>query len=330
MSEDQHTFYKGKRVLVTGADGFMGSHLCDKLVELGANVIAMVRGTSDSGTTGFSLKNSRHLLNRFEDIRAVDIASGDVVHTIKDLHPKVVFHLAAIAYVPYSFDHPREVHHANVLGTLNVLDAAREMPELHRAVVCSSSEVYGTALTDAIAEDHPLNPTSPYAASKVAADRYAFSYHLTYDLPVSIIRPFNYYGPRHIYDVVPKFITMVINGEAPTIYGTGEQSRDLTYVRDMVEAFLLMGSHPKAVGETVNFGTARDVTVKYLAEKIIEISGKKLTPVYVERRMAEVERLTCDYGKAKALFGWEPQVAIEEGLELNYRWSEAHRTEHAP
>jgi nucleoside-diphosphate-sugar epimerase len=325
---DYHAHWKNRTVLVTGADGFMGSHLCDKLVELGGKVTAIVRGTSISGTTQYALKKINHLKHKLERIIALDIGSPDVAAAVDSVKPHVVFHLAAIAYLPYSFDHPREVHNVNVGGTLNVLDACRPLKGLDRVVVCSSSEVYGTAQAESIDENHPLNPTSPYAASKVAADRYAYSYWQTYELPVSIIRPFNYFGPRHFYDVVPKFITMVIRGEQPTVYGTGLQSRDLTYVTDMAEAFILMGCHPKAIGETVNFGTGKDVTVTYLAEKIIEISGKQLEPVYIEKRQAEVDRLTCDYSKAKRLFGWEPRVTIDEGLELNYRWSEEYYAKH--
>src|SRR3990172_8011875 len=311
------SFWRNKRVIVTGADGFMGSHLAEKLVEAGSEVIAFVRGTSVVGTSRCQLRNITHLERSLEKIVAVDIASPDTVALVVQCRPDIIFHLAAIAYVPYSFKHPMEVHHVNCTGTLNLLEGARQLPGLYRLVVTSSSEVYGGTLTDRISEEHPLNPTSPYAASKVAADRYAYSYFKTYDLPISIIRPFNYYGPRHTYDVIPKFIDMVLAGQAPTIYGTGEQSRDFTYVSDMVNAFLLMGSHPKAVGETVNFGTGKDFTVKYIAETIIKIFNSDLMPVYVEKRAAEVDRLCCDARKAFQLFGWQPAITIEKGLELN-------------
>ncbi|MDV2502409.1 MAG: GDP-mannose 4,6-dehydratase [bacterium] len=323
---DTATTWKDKRVLVTGADGFMGSHLTERLLDLEARVTVLVRGTSNSGTTQYKLKNISHVVDRLEDIIAVDIGAGDSIKLIKDNDPQTIFHLAAIAYVPYSFDRPREVHRSNVVGTLNVLDAAREIRGLERLVVTSSSEVYGTAEAEAeaIDEAHPMNPTSPYSASKVAADRYAYSYWRTYGLPIAIIRPFNYYGPRHIYDVIPKFIGMVLRGEPPTIYGTGEQSRDMTYVDDIVEAFLAMGSHERAVGEVVNFGTGRDVTIKEVAHKIIDISGVALEPVYLKERTAEVQRLCCDYSKARELFGWEPKVSIDEGLQRNIAWCKEH------
>lgn len=307
-------------MLVTGADGFMGSHLCERLVALGAHVHAVVRGRSDSGTSQLALRNIGHLVDELEGITPLDVGSADAVGILATTRPEIVFHLAAIAYVPYSFDHPHEVHRANTIGTLNLLEAARRLERLQRVVVCSSSEIYGTAMADAIDERHPLNPTSPYAASKLAADRFAYAYRQTYGLPISIIRPFNCYGPRHIYDVVPKFLAMVLRGEPPVIYGSGEQRRDLTYVSDMIEAFLLMGSGDRAEGETVNFGSGRDFSVLEIAQKIIEISGKPLRPRHVEARLAEVDRLTCDASKAERLFGWKPSVSIDEGLARNYDW----------
>jgi dTDP-glucose 4,6-dehydratase len=309
-------FYENKRVLVTGADGFMGSHLTEKLLDLGAEVSVFVRYVS--GKTGYNLKNISHLENRV-NIIAGDISSQDSINLIKQNDPEIIFHLAALAYVNFSFEHPMEVMKANLGGTLNVLEAARSLNVKH-IVITSSSEVYGPAQTETIDENHPLNPTSPYAASKAAADRYAFSYWKTYGLPISIIRPFNTYGPRHTYDVIPKFIRMVLEGKPPTIYGTGEQSRDFTYVSDMIRAFLFMGSSKNAIGEVVNFGTGKDVKIKDLAYKIIHITGSDLKPIYVETRKAEVDRLCCNYGKAKKLFGWEPKISLDEGLKLNIEW----------
>lgn len=319
-------FWRGKRVLVTGADGFIGSHLTERLVGLGAETTAVVRATSHSGTIHYKLKNIDHVASKLKAIIGANLGDDDAIRLIVANNPQVIFHLAAIAYVPYSFEHPREVNSSNVIGTLNVLDAARMLPKLERVVVTSSSEVYGTALTDAIDESHPLNPTSPYAASKVATDRYAYSYWKTYGLPVAIIRPFNTYGPRHVYDVVPKFIRMVLEGKPPTIHGTGSQSRDLTYVDDTVNAFLTMGAHPKAVGDVFNFGTGVDVTVSDIAAKIIAISGAKLKPVHVAERAAEVQKLRCDPAKAMRVLGWKPTVSIDEGLRRNIDWCKANWT----
>lgn len=309
--------WKNKKVLVTGGDGFIGSHLTEKLLELGADVSVFVRGVS--GASGYKLSNISHISDRLKIVQG-DISSSDSIRLIVEDNPDIIFHLAALAYVNYSFDHPIEVMKVNVGGTLNVLEACRKLPDLERVVITSSSEVYGMTCGEAINEDHPLFPSSPYAASKVAADRYAYSYWRTYKLPVAIIRPFNTYGPRHTYDVIPKFIRMVLRGKAPTIYGSGKQSRDFTYVDDMVEAFLCMGSHPEAVGKVVNFGTGVDVSVRDLAYKIIKLAKVKLKPVFVKERLAEVARLCCDSSLAKELFGWEAEVSLEEGLRRNIKW----------
>lgn len=245
-----------------------------------------------------------------------NVGSNDIITTIIKNKPEVILHLGAIAYVDYSFDHPFEVINDNYLGTLNILQAAMNL-DVERVVVTSSSEVYGTAQYSPIDEKHPLNPTSPYAASKVAADRTAFSFCQTYGMPIAIIRPFNTYGPRHTYDVIPKFIRLALEGKPLTIYGSGDQSRDFTYVDDTVRGFLLMGSHKSAVGEVVNFGFGKDFSVNETAELIVKLSESSSKIVHVEKRMAEVNRLICDNRKAKKLFGWEPEVSLEEGLRRN-------------
>jgi len=312
--------FSGKSVLVTGADGFMGSHLSESLLSLGADLSILVRPSSD--VNGYKIRNLLHLT---DDVRIIvgDIGSPDIITSIEKCQPDVVFHLAALAYVNYSFDHPNEVTQVNLNGTLNVLEACRKY-DVERIVVTSSSEVYGPALMPAIDESHPLNPTSPYAASKAAADRYAYSYWRTYSMPISIIRPFNTYGPRHTYDVIPKFIDMVLRGVPPTIYGSGEQSRDFTYVSDMVEAFLHMGSNDGAIGEVVNFGTGRDVSINMLASEIIRVAEVSIEPVYVSERPAEVSRLCCDNRKANRMFGWEPEVSLSEGVKRNIEWAKTN------
>lgn len=319
------SFWKGKRVLVTGADGFMGSHLTQRLVEEGAKVSIYIRGNSITGTVLYTLKNLAPFEKTFEEIITGNIASQDAVELIRKNRAETIFHLAADAYVPNSFEHPREVIESNFWGTLNVLEAVRAMPKVRRVVCTSSSEIYGTAQYAPIDENHPLNPTSPYAASKAAADRTAYSYFNTYKLPIAIIRPFNTFGPRHTYDVIPKFVRLALEGRPLTIYGDGLQTRDFTYVRDMVEGFLVMGSHPKAVGRSVNFGTGRDVTIKKTAELIKKYSGSRSPIVHVAHRMAEVNRLICGNALAKKLFGWKPKWTFEDGLRENIEWARENR-----
>lgn len=313
-------FYKNKRVLVTGADGFMGSHLVERLLSEGARVSVYVRGSSISGTTQYSLKNIKNLEGTLTDILTGDIASKDAVDLVIKNKPEIIFHLAADAYVPNSFDHPIEVMETNVIGTLNMLHAVKDGKGIKRIVCTSSSEIYGMTIGGSINEEHPLYPSSPYAASKVAADRYAYSYYNTYRLPIAIIRPFNTYGPRHTYDVIPKFIDLALEGKPITVHGSGKQSRDFTYVDDMIDAFMLMGSHPKAIGQAVNFGTGKAITVNYIAKKIKEISASSSVVIHTAERKAQVPKLLCDYSLAKKLFGWKPKVFIDEGLRRNIEW----------
>ncbi|NVM01962.1 MAG: GDP-mannose 4,6-dehydratase [Candidatus Helarchaeota archaeon] len=317
-------FWTGKRVLVTGADGFIGSHLTEKLLEYGAVVTIFVRGNSVTGTTQFALRNTKSLEGKIKKIITGNISARDSISLIIREEPEYILHLAADAYVPNSFEHPIEVMETNLIGTLNILEAVMNLKDIVQCVCTSSSEIYGTAQYAPIDEEHPLNGTSPYAASKIAADRYCFAYWNTYGIPVSIIRPFNTFGPRHTYDVIPKFINLALEGKALTVYGTGEQSRDFTYVSDMIRAFLIMGGNKKAIGKAINFGTGIDVSINDIAEKIVkyvaELSNIKTEVVHIEKRLAEVQRLICDYSKAKELFGWEPKVSIDEGLKKNIEW----------
>ena len=314
------SFYKNKRVLVTGADGFMGSHLTERLLSEGAKVSVYVRGNSTIGTTQYALKNTKHLEKRIEKIITGNIASADTKELIIKNRPEVIFHLAADAYVPNSFEHPIEVMETNVIGTLNILHAAKEYKNIKRVVCTSSSEIYGMTIGGSIDEEHPLYPSSPYAASKVAADRYCYSYWNTYRVPVAVIRPFNTYGPRHTYDVIPKFIEIALKNKTLTVHGTGSQSRDFSYVDDMIDAFMIMGSHENAVGKAVNFGTGEAITVNYIAKKVKEISGSNSKITHIEDRAAQVPKLLCNYSLAKKLFKWKPKVFIDEGLRRNIEW----------
>ena len=317
------SYWKNRKVLLTGADGFVGSHLAEKLIDLGARLTIVVRATSNNGTSSYNFQNLSHAyLKKCRKIICCDISSTDIIrHVLKD-KPSLIFHLAANAYVPYSFEHPLEVNEANVVGTLNILEAARQLKNLDRIICTSSSEVYGTALKKKIDENHPLNPTSPYAASKAAADRYCFSYIQTYDLPITIIRPFNTYGPRHTYDVIPKFIKMALYNKDITIHGDGNQSRDLTYVSDAVSAFLIIAKNKKSFQKVINFGTGKDYKIKFLANAIKKIAESKSKIIYIpeKKKYIEVQRLTCDSKFCRSL-GWKHSIDIVKGLELNIQWA---------
>ncbi|MEK6861011.1 MAG: GDP-mannose 4,6-dehydratase [Nanoarchaeota archaeon] len=321
-------FYKDKGVLVTGADGFMGSHLTERLISYGAKVSALVIGNSVLGNV-YNLRNIPHLIPKLNSIIAVDVGNLDAMELIKKNKPEIIFHLAAEAYVNKSFTQPREVIRTNVDGTLNVLQACldehlKPVDWIKRIVCTSSSEIYGHH-DEPIDESFELYPSSPYGASKAAADRLAFSYYNTFALPIAIIRPFNTYGPRHTYDAPPKFISLALDNKDITIYGDGKQTRDLTYVDDMINAFLVMGSHQKALGEAVNFGTGNDVAIIDLAKNIIEISKSKSKIVHLPPRLSEVKRLCCNPSKAEKLFGWKAKISIEEGLRKNIEYAKKQR-----
>ena len=313
--------FKNKRVLVTGADGFIGSHLTEKLIEMGAKVSIFVRGNSINGTSEYNLKNLTNIKDSIQNIITGNIGSFDSKKLILDIKPDYIFHLAADAYVPNSFNHPLEVMETNLLGTINVLECSRSSSKIKQVVCTSSSEIYGLTMGKSIDESHQLFPSSPYAASKLAADRYCYSYINTYNLPVSVIRPFNTYGPRHTYDVIPKFVNLALKNKPLTIYGDGKQARDFTYVDDMVDAFLIMGLNKKAVGRFINFGTGTSHSIIKTAKLIIKISKSKSKIVFKKKRLAEVPNLVCNYNLAKNLFGWRPKIKFEKGLHKNIEWT---------
>lgn len=318
MSTD---FWAGRKVLITGADGFVGSHLTERLISYGADVSVFVRSSSKVGTNQNNFKNLTPVKDRMKTVIAGNIADSDSIELIEKNSPEFIFHLAADAYVPRSFDHPIEVMETNLVGTLNVLHAGMRISGIQRIVCTSSSEIYGNPVYVPMDEKHPLNPAHPYGASKVAADRYAFAYYNTYKLPIAIIRPFNTYGPRHTYDAPPKFISLALQNKPLTIYGDGKQTRDFTYVDDLVDAFIVMGHHKKAVGEAVNFGTGKETSILELAKKIISLSGSKSQITFQDARAAEVYRLVSDSKKAAELFGWQANVGLDDGLRKNIEWA---------
>ncbi len=309
-----------RRVLVTGADGFIGSHLVERLLAAGHTVAVLVRPRSVTGTSEVQLRNLAHVADRLAAVIAVDVAGPDACSAMQAFAPQWLLHLAAEAYVERSFTQPHEVLRANLGGTMNCLELARRSPALERLIVTSSSEIYGTAQRERIAEDHPLEPTSPYAASKLAADRMALAFARTWDLPIAVIRPFNTYGPRHVYDVIPKFIDRALRGAPLQIFGDGTQARDFTFVDDMVDAFMLATHAPELLGRATNFGSGRAVTIIDLAAAVAQVVGGDVRIEHAGARRAEVQRLCCDAGFARGL-GWHPRVGLPEGLARHVAWA---------
>ena len=309
-----------KKILVTGAGGFIGSHLTERLVELGANVNAFLRYNSRNDWGLLELL-TKEKLDKIEVVMG-DLKDADAVrHAAKDID--IIFHLGSLIAIPYSYIHPRETIETNIIGTLNVLMAAKEH-EVEKIIHTSTSEVYGTAKYVPIDEKHPLQGQSPYSASKIGADKIAESFYRSYHLPLAIIRPFNTYGPRQSSRaVIPTIITQALT-KGKIFLGSLHPTRDYTYVKDTVEAFIKVAESPKSIGEVINIGANFEISIGTLAEKIISLIGKNVEIVSDSSRIrppkSEVERLWCDNRKAMELLGWSPTTPLEEGLNKTVDW----------
>ena len=308
---------------VTGAEGFIGSHLVEALVRRGYRVKAMVL---------YNMFSSKGWLDTLPaDITdQVDVVFGDVRDpaTVRDLveGAAVVYHLAAIGSVPYSYSAPRSFIDTNTIGTMHVLEAARAC-RTPRVVHTSTSETYGTARTVPISESHPLQAQSPYAASKVAADKLAESYHLSFGLPVVTLRPFNTFGPRQsTRAVIPQIITQLASGSRQLMLGALDPTRDFSYVLDTAEAFITLGEAPASavIGELFNCGPGDDIAIGKLAEDIVRLMGAEADIVEDPQRLrpkdSEVMRLVCDASKLRERTGWQPRYTRDEGLLETIAW----------
>lgn len=315
------SYWIGRDVLVTGAGGFIGSHLVEKLLDDGANVRALIRYNSRNDPGLLSLLPLERYKEQLQiipvdllNLNAVREAMADISH---------VFHLGAIISVPYSFIHPDEVIHANVIGTLNVLQAARDRG-VKRIVHTSSSEVYGSAQSVPIDESHPLQGQSPYAASKIGADKIAESFYCSYDLPVVTLRPFNTYGPRQsARAVIPTIIAQALMKDVIRL-GNLETRRDLTYVSDTVAGFLAAGERSGIEGAVINLGTGIDYQIANIVKEIISIVDRPLRIEVDASRLrpnkSEVNRLLSDNNLALQTLGWQPQIDLVGGLTNTVRW----------
>jgi dTDP-glucose 4,6-dehydratase len=312
--------WANKTVLVTGAGGFIGSHLTERLVGRGAKTRALVHYNSSSSWGWLEESPYKDEIQIFQG----DIRDADSLQSVID-GCDVIFHLAALIAIPYSYQAPLSYVRTNVEGTLNVLQAA-----LKSGVECvvhtSTSEVYGSARTVPISETHPLQGQSPYSASKIGADKIAESFHLSFGLPVVTVRPFNTFGPRQsARAVIPTIVTQAFANE-PIRLGNLEPTRDLNYVADTVAGFIKAAESPKAVGETVNLGTGREISIGDLARTILRSMGKELSIVTDDNRIrperSEVDRLCADAAKARELLGWHPEYSLEAGLAETISWIE--------
>lgn len=317
--------WAGKKVLVTGAGGFIGSHLTEALVRLGAKTRALVLYDS-LGAAGWL--DESPVRNEIEII-AGDICDRDTVKQAAQ-GTEIVFHLASLIAIPYSYFAPESFVRTNVEGTLNVLRVAREAG-VGLVVHTSTSEVYGTARYVPINEEHPLQAQSPYAASKIGADKVAEAFSLSFNLPVVTVRPFNTFGPRQsARAVIPTIISQCLNGSIVRL-GSLEPTRDLNYVSNTVDGFLKSAATPAAVGQTINLGSGREISVGELAKLIAHLCGREVTieadPQRIRPGKSEVERLLADNTLAGTLLNWKPGVTLEDGLTKTIEWmrQNAHR-----
>lgn len=320
--------WTGKRVLVTGAGGFIGSHLTERLVELGANVCALVHYNA-LGTWGW--------LDQSPMRDALQVVAGDVTDrdSVRQAmqEREIVFHLAALIAIPYSYQAPTSYVRTNVEGTLNVIQAAREA-EVERLIHTSTSEVYGTARYVPIDERHPLQGQSPYAASKIGADKMVEAFHLSFNLPTVTVRPFNTFGPRQSdRAVIPTIIAQCLSSETIRL-GNLRPTRDMNYVADTVAGFLAAAESPAAVGQTFNLGTGREISIGDLAQMIAGLIGK---PIHIENAAerlrpdgSEVERLLADNKLAQSVLDWKPTVPLEVGLQETIAWIQQHKGRYRP
>lgn len=311
------------RVAVTGADGFIGSHLVERLVADGHQVRAMALYNS-FGRWGWLDTLDPEVLSTV-DVRAGDIRDPSCVRELVD-GSEVVYHLAALIAIPYSYRAARSYVDTNVLGTLNVLEAARDAGT-PRLVHTSTSETYGTARSVPISEAHPLQAQSPYAATKVAADKLVESYHLSFGVPAVTLRPFNTFGPRQsARAVIPTVVSQLAAGASEIRLGALNPTRDFTFVADTAAAFVAVGTAPagSVVGEVFNAGTGAEISIGDLTARIGELMGRPVPvwpdPDRLRPEASEVMRLVCDSAKLRARTGWQPRFSLSDGLKLTIDW----------
>lgn len=310
-----------KKILVTGADGFIGSHLVETLLDDGCNVKAF---------TYYNSFNSWGWLDTFprEKLKNVEVFTGDIrdsngVRTaVKGVD--IIFHLAALIAIPFSYHSPDSYIDTNVKGTLNVLLACRDY-NIERVIVTSTSEVYGTAQYVPIDEKHPLQGQSPYSASKIGADKISESFFRSFGTPVVIARPFNTYGPRQsARAVIPTIITQLLNGNKNMLLGSTFPTRDFNYVRDICKGFIHLAQIDEAIGKEVNIGSGTEISIGSLSKLLMELTGTDAEIVSEDIRKrpeeSEVERLVCDNSLIKEITGWTPETALREGLLNTIEW----------
>jgi NAD dependent epimerase/dehydratase len=312
---------ENKNILVTGAGGFIGSHLVEKLLSMNCKVKAFVH---------YNAFNRWGWIDSFtqKNLDSLKIFSGDIrdPNGVRDAMKgtDVVFHLAALIGIPYSYHSPDTYVDTNIKGTLNVLQAARDLG-ISKIIHTSTSEIYGTAQFVPITEEHPVNPQSPYAATKSGADFLAISFYRSFETPVSVIRPFNTYGPRQsARAVIPTIITQILNGQKTIKLGDLSPTRDMNFVGDTVNGFIHAAQNDRSLGKVIHLGTGVEISVGDLAKKIAGLMGKEISIETTDERKrpekSEVERLLADNSMAQEILNWKPAWSLDEGLKETIKW----------
>ena len=314
----------GKRVLVTGADGFIGSHLVERLVEENAHVLALAQ---------YNSFNNWGWLEDLPCLDRIEVVTGDIrdPHFCLDLFKgaEVIFHLAALIHIPYSYKAPDSYVDTNVKGTLNICHAALAS-HVERLIHTSTSEVYGTAQYVPIDEKHPLNPQSPYSATKIGADAIATSFYHSFELPVVLARPFNTYGPRQsARAVIPAIVTQIAAGREQVTLGNLAATRDFTFVKDTCDGLVAIGRMSGGAGEVFHIGSNQEISIGDLFSMIAGMMKSDAIAVTDRSRLrperSEVERLRCDCSKLRNATGFDPKISLDQGLELTIRWFQDER-----
>lgn len=311
---------KRRRALVTGAAGFVGSHLVEELIRREYDVRCFVRYTS-TNTHGY-LDQIPATQRGDLEIIAGNLRDGEAIRQAVQ-GVDVIYHLAALVGIPYSYLHPLEVVETNVMGTMNILMAARDHA-VSRVIHTSTSEIYGSAQYVPIDEAHPLQGQSPYSASKIGAEKLVESFHASFGLPTTVLRPFNIYGPRQsTRAVIPTIITQALTNSEIRL-GNLDVTRDFTYVLDTVNGFIMAAESEAAIGKVINLGSNFEVSIEQIAETIIRLVGRNVTLVQEEKRIrpakSEVQRLWAENRLAYETFGWRPRVSFDEGLQQTIAW----------
>ena len=309
------------KILVTGAAGFVGSHLTEKLLSHGYKVIAFDRYNSNNDFTWLNelrKKNIKSCNFILGDIRDYD----SVYNAMKGC--SAVFHLAALIGIPYSYNSPLAYLKTNLEGTYNVLEASRQL-KLKNIIITSTSEVYGSAQYLPIDEKHPINSQSPYAASKAAADQLALSYYKSFNLPIKIVRPFNIYGPRQSERaVIPTIIKQALNNKKDIILGNTNPTRDFNYIFDVIDAFIMIMKSKKSIGEVINVGSNKKISISFLCKEIFKITNSKRRIKIESKRKrpksSEVDNLQCNNKKIKKIISWQPKTKLNKGLRETLDW----------